>query len=182
MSGTAFRVVGFNVALLCAAVGLVAAGLPHRERALVPDGHAEKVRALESTRAAASPTEPGPLVALTQAYLDARAPGMAVQALEAAPLATRRAPAVEHAYARALLDQGRSSDALAAEKRVLTACATAVELDAPPCSSWLVASATRRADILEELVRLGVEDAHAHPEASQVAYYRATRQVTFASR
>jgi hypothetical protein len=40
-----------------------------------------------------------------------------------------------------------------------------------------VASATRRADILRELGKLGVEDAQAYPEKSQLAYHNATRQV-----
>ena len=46
----------------------------------------------------------------------------------------------------------------------------------------LRASATRRAEILEQLVQLGVEDANAHPEASSLAYQNATRQVSFSVR
>jgi hypothetical protein len=38
----------------------------------------------------------------------------------------------------------------------------------------------RRADILRELVSLGVEDAEAHPEASLVAYQNATREARVA--
>jgi hypothetical protein len=50
------------------------------------------------------------------------------------------------------------------------------------CDAWLIASARRRADILEELVGLGVEDARAQPEASAVAYHNATREVRLAVR
>src|SRR5207237_371665 len=78
---------------------------------------------------------------------------------------------VEHVYARALLDEGRAADALSVEREVLKTCTT---LDV--CDAWLVASARRRADILEELVARGVEDARAEPEASAVAYYNATRE------
>jgi hypothetical protein len=88
---------------------------------------------------------------------------------------------VEHLYARALLDQGRSADALAAEKRVLERCADPY-LIVPACSTWLIASATRRTEILEQLVQLGIEDANAHPEASSLAYHNATRQVSLSVR
>jgi hypothetical protein len=110
---------------------------------------------------------------------------MALASIEHAPAAVRAEPTVDHLYARALLDQGRSADALAAERRVLARCA---ESDADPpseaqaCSTYLIASATRRAEILEQLVTLGVEDANAHPEASSLAYHNATRQVSFSSR
>ena len=43
--------------------------------------------------------------------------------------------------------------ALAAERRVLARCADP-SVEAPACSSWLIASATRRADILQQLVEL----------------------------
>jgi hypothetical protein len=80
-------------------------------------------------------------------------------------------------YARALIDQGHAEDALAAEREVLDGCAAETA-----CEAWLIASATRRADILRQLVELGVEDANAHPEASAVAYHNATREVRLAIR
>jgi hypothetical protein len=107
--------------------------------------------------------------------------GLALGAIEHAPALVRAEPGVEHVYARALLDQGRSVDALAAERRVLGHCVAEGRDDgAPACSTWLIASATRRADILQELVQLGIEDANAHPEASRLAYHNATRQVSLA--
>jgi hypothetical protein len=87
---------------------------------------------------------------------------------------------VDHLYARALLDQGRAVDALAVEERVLDACTP--RMGAGSCDTWLIASATRRADILRQLVQLGVEDANAHPEASLVAYHNATREARLAVR
>ena len=49
-----------------------------------------------------------------------------------------------------------------------------------PSRSPRQSTATRRADILRELVSLGVEDAQAHPEMSLVAYQNATREARIA--
>ena len=48
------------------------------------------------------------------------------------------------------------------------------------CDPVLLASAIRRANILRELLSLGVEDAQAHPEAARIAYQNATREATVA--
>jgi hypothetical protein len=85
---------------------------------------------------------------------------------------------VEHLYARVLLEQGHAQGALAVERLVLDRCTMADGV----CDTWLIASARRRADILEELVGLGVEDAKADPEASAVAYHNATREARLAVR
>jgi hypothetical protein len=205
---------GWNVAILVAIGAIWFAGSTQREKRVVGDIHTDRVALLEE-QVAASPADPTKVGELAQAYLDARAPGMALASIERAPDAVRLAPAVEHLYARALLDQGRSADALAAERRVLARCAAAESTaastpasaiapslpvspvspslpvtpaspvsppDAAACSTYLIASATRRADILEQLVAIGVEDANAHPEASSLAYHNATRQVSFSSR
>lgn len=166
---------GWNVAVLLAIGAIWFAGTTQREKAVVGDNHAGRVTKLEEA-AATQPSDHAKLVELAQAYLDARQPGMALGAIERAPLDVRTEPRVEHLYARALLDQGRSADALAAEKRVLGRCADPY-LIGPTCSTWLIASATRRAEIIEQLVELGVEDANAQPEASSLAYHNATRQV-----
>ncbi|MBX3186024.1 MAG: hypothetical protein KF819_03370 [Labilithrix sp.] len=170
---------GWNVAVLLAIGAIWLAGSTQREKRVVGDAHTDRVALLEA-QAAASPSDPARVRELAQAYLDARAPGMALAAIERAPEAVRAEPAVDHLYARALLDQGRAAEALAAERRVLARCADPA-LDAPVCSTYLIASATRRAEILEQLVSLGVEDANAHPEASSLAYQNATRQVSFSA-
>jgi len=168
---------GWNVAVLVAMGALWFCGTTQREKPVVSDtSHTGKVGALEA-RAAAAPNDPAAVRELAQAYLDARQPGMALATVERAAADVRREPTVDHLYARALLDQGRSADALAAEKRVLARCADPA---APACSAWLIASATRRADILEELVQLGIEDATAQPEASSLAYHNRARQVSLA--
>ncbi len=167
----------WNVAVLAAVGTLWFAGVTQREKPVLPEAHAARVRTLEAA-ASARRDDPGSVRALAQAYLDARQPGMALNVVETAPAELRADPTVEHVYARALLEQGRSADALAAEKRVLELCASPERT----CSSFLVASATRRADILHELVQLGVEDAAANPEQSRLAYQNATRHVTLVVR
>jgi hypothetical protein len=173
----------WNFAVLAAVAALWIVTGTQREKPVVSASHAAKLRGLEET-ALQTPSNPDKLRELAQAYIDARNPGMAVQAIEAAHEEVRKDPTVEHVYARALIEQGRSQDALAAERRVLERCA---QLDppgaanaTPRCSSWLIASATRRADILRELVQLGVEDAQAYPEKSALAYHNAIRQVGLA--
>jgi hypothetical protein len=170
---------GWNVAVLVAIGAIWFAGSTQREKRVVGDTHTDRVALLEE-QVAASPHDVARVRELAQAYLDARAPGMALASIEHATAAVRSEPTVEHLYARALLDQGRSADALAAERRVLTKCADPTT-EVPSCSTYLIASATRRAEILEQLVTLGVEDANAHPEASSLAYHNATRQVSFSA-
>jgi hypothetical protein len=171
---------GWNIAVLVAIGAIWFAGSTQREKRVVGDSHTDRVALLEE-QVAATPNDVARVRELAQAYLDARAPGMALASIEHAPAAIRAEPTVEHLYARALLDQGRSADALAAERRVLATCADPSS-EVPACSTYLIASATRRAEILEQLVTLGVEDANAHPEASSLAYHNATRQVSFSSR
>ena len=171
---------GWNVAVLLAIGVIWFAGSTQREKRVVGDSHTDRVALLEE-QVAASPNDVTRVRELAQAYLDASGPGRAVASIEHATPAVGGEPTVEHLYARALLDQGRSADALAAERRVLSLCADPSS-EVPACSTYLIASATRRAEILEQLVTLGVEDANAHPEASSLAYHNATRQVSFSSR
>jgi len=167
---------GWNVAVLVAIGALWFCGTTQREKPVTTASNTNKLSALES-KAVSNANDPVALKELAQGYLDSNQPGMAVGSIEHAPAAVRVDPNVEHIYARALLEQGRSADALAAEKRVLDKCADP-STEVPACSTWLIASATRRAEIIEQLVQLGVEDANAHPEASSLAYHNATRQVS----
>lgn len=148
-----------------------------REHKVLSDVKTGRVSGLEVAYAE-SDHDPKKLQDLAQAYLDTSQPGLAIGVIDAAPPEVRRLPPVDHVYARALLDQGRASDALVVERRVLDNCAT----KEGSCDPWLLASATRRAEILQELVQLGVDDAQAHPEVSSIAYHNATRQATLAVR
>ncbi len=165
----------WNVAVLGTAVATWLACGTQRERPVVEQANAGTVHALEA-KVAAQPTDAKSSIALAQAYLDSANPGLAVSVLESAPPAVRGDVRVEHAYARALVAQGRNQDALVAERQVLAVCASGAQ----PCDGFLLVSAQRRSDILQELVKLGVEDAQAHPEASQIAYFNATRTASVA--
>jgi len=157
-----------NTVLLVAAFGLLLASGTQREKSVLAPGHEETARSLEARYA--TQRDAKSLTALAQGYLDAQAPGLAVAAIDAAPNALRKDVRVEHTYARALIDSGRASDALVAEEDVLRTC------EAQDCDAWLLASAMRRADILKELEKLGIDDAQAHPESAAIAYHAATRE------
>src|SRR4029077_14593638 len=129
-------------------------------------GHdAGQMTALEA-EGAAHPNDAGEVRLLPQSYMDHHAAGMAVSLIESSPDAVRADPRVDHLYARALVDQGRNQEALAAERRVLVDCSNVVTPGGDPrgCDLTLLTSATRRAEILQELVNLGVEDSQAQPE------------------
>lgn len=159
--------------LLVAAFALLLASGTQREKPVLAEGHDAAIRTLEIAYSARH--DATSLRELAQGYLDAGAPGLAVSAIESAPQTLRSDPRVEHTYARSLLDSGRASDALVAEQNVLKTC------DERGCDTWLLASAMRRADILKELEKLGVDDAQAYPESASVAYHAATRQARFSS-
>lgn len=167
----------WNVAVLAAAAAMwLATGTRAAKPVFADDARSAQVRALEAD-VATHPSDAGKVETLAQAYLDNRAPGLAVSLVEGSPENVQSSPRVEHVYARALVEQGRNQEALVAERRVLDACG---ELDAAAvakgCDASMLASATRRADILDQLVTLGVEDAQAQPEEASLAYRRATRE------
>lgn len=172
MSGWAW-----NAWVLAAVFGLWLSSGTQRERPLVADDRLEIVRRMEA-RVIALPDDESARRDLAQAYLDVRAPGLAIHVVESAPKALRHRPRLEHIYARALTEQGRSQDALRAERRVLAEC----EKTSAACETWFLAAATRRADILEELVNFGIKDAQAYPERTAIAYHNATRQARLAVR
>jgi hypothetical protein len=159
-------------------------GGTQREKPVLASTTPDAIGVLELNAA----THPGDVDAartLAQAYLDAHQPGLAVALVEArvqAREAQRSAPnedvRVLHVYARALVDSGRNEEALAVERRVVSACRPLADDASAPrgCDPVLLASAVRRTDILRELVSLGVEDAQAHPEMSLIAYQNATRE------
>jgi hypothetical protein len=150
---------------------------PEREKAVLASVEPEPIRALERD-AASRAGDPEPTRSLAQAYLDVLQPGLAVTLVEQALPRVREDARVQHVYARALIDEGRCEEALAAEGRVLAACRPLAEAGTPAvgCDAVLFASATRRWGILSELVALGVHDAQAQPEVTLVAYQNATRE------
>ena len=171
----------WNVGVLVAIASLwLASGTQREKPVLDSEAHASaSVRGLE-VQVSMNPADAVRRRELAQAYLDAKAPGLAIRVVESAPASARENPALEHVYARALIDQGRSTDALAAEHRVLATCEREASEQQRRCDTWLILSATRRSEILRQLVDLGVDDAQAHPEASAIAYHNATREAKLA--
>jgi hypothetical protein len=154
--------------------------LPGREHTVVSEA-APRVERLEAEVA----SHPGDLSLrseLVQAYLDGRSPGLAWSTLAEAPASQQHEPTLEHLAARVLIEQGDANGALAMERSVLSTCGDEPSAGAAHsgCDFWLIVSATRRAGILEELVHQGVDDAIAHPEASLVAYHKATHEARLA--
>jgi hypothetical protein len=179
MAGRAGRLAN-GLVLVAAGAVWMASGVERERAVLSPAGEGSDRGAMVGLEAkvAAAPDDDAQLRALAQAYLDAHAPGLALALIERAPEGVRLRSKVQHVYARALLEEGHAQDALAVERSVLRTCTMADGI----CDAWLIASARRRADILEELVELGVEDARAEPEASAVAYHNATREARLALR
>jgi hypothetical protein len=149
----------------------------HERRFIGHDADRSRIAALEHASAIA-PSTPAALLALADGYLDARQPGMAVAAIERAARALRATPEVEHAYARALFADGRGTDALRAERRVVVACRERGNGEA--CTESLQAQSVRRIAMLEKLEAFGIEDAPQHPRATHLAYVAATRPVALA--
>jgi hypothetical protein len=169
------RTVG--VAVLAATAILWVLSGTQREKPVLAATAPDAVRALEAA-AVAHPADPDSNRALAQAYLDARQPGLAIVLVEGASPGVRDDVRVRHVYARALVDAGRNDEALTVERGVLAACGPVAEggRASEGCDTVLLASALRRAEILGQLVALGVQDTQAHPETSLVAYQNATRE------
>lgn len=171
----------FAAAVLAAAGTLWVMGVTHKEQPVLGDRSAEVVRAREAS-VATHPNDAAETASLAQRYVDIRQPGLAITLIEGAPAAVRDDVRVEHAYARALIDEGQNSEALKVQGRVIATCRIIVDgRTAPPgCDPLLLASAMRRADILRELLSRGIEDTRAHPEETLVAYQNATREARVA--
>lgn len=159
-----------NFVILAAVGALFLASGTQREHAVISDNRTDAVRSVETDYAKHG--DAASLAALMQGYIDSQAPGMAIAALESADPAIQAAPKVQHVYARALVEAGRTNEALVAEQRVLDTCAQADGT----CDSWLIASATRRSDIMRQMVDLDIQDPQAYPQASAIAYASATRE------
>ena len=125
----------------------------------------------------AAPRDPVLRTALVRAYVAAKAPGAASALLGRALVDARAEVAgapVEllHLAAGVEFQMGRVTAALALETEARARCAGT-------CAN--VVDVERRHALLQELVRLGIEDPIAHPEESALAYQRAGRGVTFST-
>lgn len=130
------------------------------------------VAALEAA-ASRSPGDRGALVRLASAYLDRGAVGLAEAALARAPEEVRAHPEVANLRGQALAALGNVPGALLVGRTALEACRERADA----CPSGVHAHAERRVAWLEELTRMGVEDAHADPERALLAYRLSSREV-----
>jgi hypothetical protein len=146
---------------------LMSGGVEHERALLGPSGAA--IKALETE--AAEGTSAHAVLELARGYLTMGHPGMAISAIEGAAPPVREVPLVRDLYARALVAQGRASGALKVDRAQLRYCHTY------SCESWLVASAVRRATLMEALVARGVQDEQADPEDGWVVYRQSGRVV-----
>src|SRR5262245_45860498 len=123
----------WNVGVLVSLFALWMATGTQREKPVIAEGHDPSVRMAED-KVACGPSDPDKVRELAQSYLDAHAPGLAMHAILTAEPAVQNDIAVQHVYARALVEQGRAADALAVEQKVVDRCANA------GCPNWLHAS------------------------------------------
>lgn len=165
----ALAVVVVGVAVLAASVQKARAAFPS-----APSGLAALEREV-----AASPDDSVKRTALVRAYFDAKAPGAASAIVSEALRRARQAgaPPIDllHQAASVEFQMGRASVAANLESEARAAC---TGLSPQPS---LCVEVERRHALLQEFVRLGIEDAIAHPEESALAYQRAGRGATFSA-
>ena len=130
--------------------------------------------ALLERQSAMNPGDASAAVQLMRHYVEQGEAGMALSVADRTPSAADR-PAGRDLVARALFSSGRASDALTMTRRVIQEC------EHSPCDATLLARATRREELLTELVDVGVEDADKAPELVQMTYRRTTRTIRVAA-
>jgi hypothetical protein len=158
-----------NGAMVGAALGLLAMSTTlHEARVTAPDEG--RLAALEN-RVARAPEDVSQRLELTQAYLEAAQPGMALAALAQTSPDMQRTPEIAHALARALFQDGRTREALVTELSTLDSCAES------SCRPRLVAQAARRVEFFRAVLDLGIENPLSSPEAVTLAYTRSNREV-----
>lgn len=128
-----------------------------------------------------APHDPATRAALVKGYLAAKAQGAASALMTRELRAAREGGSVAtaallHLAAGVEFQMGHATGALALETEARQRCAAA-----STCLGVSPADIERRHALLQEFVRLGVEDPIAHPEESAIAYQRAGRGVTFSS-
>ena len=153
-----------SAVMLVGAFGLMASAGTHREAPLVGSSKLPGTLAHLENDVGRNPSERAPLLQLGELYLERNAPGLAIAAIQRAPLEVQSAPEIAHVLGRAWLHEGQASQALAQQRAVLDACSAA------PCSPWLIASASRQERFLSALIDRGIEDFRRDPDGTVAAY------------
>ena len=162
-----------NGSIIAAGIAVALLSGQHREARLVGADALGDVGALEDL-VARHPDDATAVAKLAQRYLDRSEPGLALSVIGKSSGEVQHLPEVEHARARALFAEGRTTDALAAERSVVDACENA------RCHPWLLVQAARRSELFEAMLDLGLEDPVADPDRAHLAYVRSTREVRLA--
>jgi hypothetical protein len=172
--------------VLMALVGLLWLGLRAHAPAPISESHElARLAALEDAFGN-DPADKRSLVALTDAYLEAGYPLMAVAALRHAEPALLEEPIVAHQLARAYEGSGRLLDALATADLALARCgrvlgASALDTAVPhyACAERTLSMLDTHKSALEKMVRWGIVDPRVDPRA-QRAYDLALRRARIA--
>src|SRR5579864_1814921 len=109
--GGSMHLRAFAAAVLVAAGALWVMSDTEKEQPVLGVLSAEVVRATEGN-VATNPNDASETASLAQRYVDVRQPGLAITLIEGAPAAVREDVRVQHAYARALIDEGHNTEAL----------------------------------------------------------------------
>lgn len=171
--GAMMRELVTSAIMLVGVFGLWISSGVHREAPLVGHkGLTDDVASLEA-EVALDPDNAEKLAELCGAYLERESPGFALAAIHRAPDSVRNDPMINHLWARALLYEGKASDALSKQRLVLAHCSESA------CSPWLLAGAMRHEAFLSAMVDSGVEDYRRDPERT-IQAYRSVRGSTVA--
>jgi len=172
-----WRLVVANAVALGAMAWVVVVGTETRAAQLVPNHQQEALGDLDALEAeVAERSELEGTRQLAAAYLDRNQPGLAIAAIEHAPVAVRDAPALSLLRSRALFSMAQPSEALA----VLEVGRSRCRVD-QQCPAWLLAQLDRSHAFVEEVVAARIEDPARQPEATMQAYRRSTREVRLVS-
>lgn len=123
-------------------------------------------------RVSHQPDDSEALSFLVDEYLLRGAPGLAQAAIDRAPDAVRHLPEIADAQTRTLTELGQLHVALETQRGMLATCRR------DGCPLRLEVRARRRAQVLEQMVRLGVDDPMLQPDRALFAYRLAVREVT----
>jgi predicted Zn-dependent protease len=159
----------WNVAVLAGLGVFWLASEPRRERPIAVNPAMETVASLER-ELAQKPQDQDLVRNLARAYIDAHLPGFAAALLARPSTTATESAETLHVSARVQLELGHASAALELEKQVLGLCAKG------QCSSFLQASAARRAQIFQQFVDQGIQDPLLYPEASNLALSTVMRE------
>lgn len=168
-----WRLAVANAVALGAMAWVVMGGTETQAIQLVPDHQQEALGDLDTLEAeVAEKAELDNTRRLAAAYLDRNQPGLAIAAIERAPLADQDAPSLSILRSRALFSMAQPREALAVLDEGRARCQAEGQ-----CPMWLTAQLAHHRAFVAEVVAAEIEDPIRQPEATMQAYRRSTREV-----